>query len=74
MNLLEGCEMINKKALVDQIIEKAGIEYKTLNMKKNPYSAPELFSDKIISNQVKAIAKVIVDELVDIIEKKGERQ
>jgi hypothetical protein len=60
--------MINKEKLQQTIIEKAGREYQRLKMDKNPYSHPEHFPDKIQSDQIRAIAFAIVNELVDLIE------
>ncbi len=62
--------MIDKDKLVERIIKKAGKKYRELKMEKNPYIAPELIPDTLPSDQIKAIAITIVQELVDIIETK----
>ena len=65
-----GDKMIDKNKLVETIMNKAGKNYQALKMAKNSYLAPELIPDKIPSDQIKAIAIAIVEELVDIIEDK----
>ena len=66
-------KMIDKKKLFETIMSKAGEYYQNLKIAKNPYLAPELIPDTIPSDQIKAIAITIVEELVDIIEDKFEK-
>jgi hypothetical protein len=53
--------MTYKEQLVDIILSKAGKKYQELKMDKNPYTPPELIPDTLPSDQIKALAIVMVD-------------
>jgi hypothetical protein len=60
--------MIDKKNLLETVMDKAGKKYRELKMAKNPYQPPEAFPDTLPSDQIRALAAALVDEIVDLIE------
>lgn len=56
---------------LETVLEKANKEYARLKQESNPFTAPELLPQEIRSDQIKALAKVLIEAINEELDAEG---